>query len=166
MSSDPKLRSEPATPGRFPETVTLGDGKVTATFVCGFLGCDRRLFNPLVSTLPRQLHLPGLSSGWLQSFARQVVDPASGRLRADAPGRADVRRGAATVHRDPAAGAAGLARGPSRRRDRTRARPPSRRSRARVDARRAGRRRRVLAPDSYGAGKSPDWPSDRAIRLL
>jgi len=25
---------------------------------------------------------------------------------------------------------------------------------------------RVLAPDSYGAGKSPDWPSDRTIRLL
>jgi pimeloyl-ACP methyl ester carboxylesterase len=24
---------------------------------------------------------------------------------------------------------------------------------------------RVFAPDSYGAGKSPDWPSDRAIRL-
>ena len=23
----------------------------------------------------------------------------------------------------------------------------------------------VLAPDSYGAGKSPDWPSDRTIRL-
>jgi pimeloyl-ACP methyl ester carboxylesterase len=23
----------------------------------------------------------------------------------------------------------------------------------------------VLAPDSYGAGKSPDWPSDRVIRL-
>ncbi len=23
----------------------------------------------------------------------------------------------------------------------------------------------VLAPDCYGAGKSPDWPSDRAIRL-
>jgi pimeloyl-ACP methyl ester carboxylesterase len=25
---------------------------------------------------------------------------------------------------------------------------------------------RVLAPDSYGAGKSPEWPSDRRIRLL
>ena len=25
---------------------------------------------------------------------------------------------------------------------------------------------RVLAPDSYGSGKSPDWPSDRTIRLL
>jgi len=24
---------------------------------------------------------------------------------------------------------------------------------------------RVFAPDSYGAGKSPDWPSDRVIRL-
>jgi AraC-like DNA-binding protein len=75
MSSDPKLKSVPATPGRFPETVTLGDGgPVAATLVCGFLGCDRRPFNPLLSTLPRQLHLPGLSSGWRQSFARQVVE--------------------------------------------------------------------------------------------
>jgi len=80
MSSDPKLHGEPATPGRFPETVTLGDGgEVTATFVCGFLGCDRRPFNPLLSTLPRQLHLPGLSSGWLQSFARQVVEESQAR---------------------------------------------------------------------------------------
>ena len=80
MSSDPKLRSVPATPGRFPETVTLGDGgEVAATFVCGFLGCDRRPFNPLLSTLPRQLHLPGLSSGWRQSFARQVVEESQAR---------------------------------------------------------------------------------------
>jgi len=62
MSSDPTLHSEPATPGR-----------------CGFLGCDRRPFNPLLSTLPRQLHLPGLSSGWLQSFARQVVEESQAR---------------------------------------------------------------------------------------
>jgi len=69
MSSDPKLHSE-----------TLGDGgEVTATFVCGFLGCDRRPFNPLLSTLPHQLHLPGLSSGWLQSFARQVVEESQAR---------------------------------------------------------------------------------------
>ncbi len=75
MSSDPQLRSVPATPGRYPETVTLGaGGRITATFVCGFLGCDRRPFNPLLSTLPRRLHLPGLSSGWRQSFARQVVE--------------------------------------------------------------------------------------------
>ena len=80
MSSDPKLRSVPATPGRFPETVTLGEGgQVSATFVCGFLGCDRRPFNPLLSTLPRQLHVPGLSSGWLQSFTRQVVEESQAR---------------------------------------------------------------------------------------
>ena len=80
MSSDPTLHSEPATPGRFPETVTIGaGGQVGATFVCGFLGCDRRPFNPLLSTLPRQLHLPGLSSGWLQSFARQVVEESQAR---------------------------------------------------------------------------------------
>jgi AraC-like DNA-binding protein len=80
MSSDPKLRSVPATPGRFPETVTLGEGgEIATTLVCGFLGCDRRPFNPLVSTLPRQLHLPGLSSGWLQSFARQVVEESQAR---------------------------------------------------------------------------------------
>src|SRR5262249_58048203 len=78
--SEPRLRSVPATPGRFPETVTLGDGgEVAATFVCGFLGCDRRPFNPLLSTLPRQLHLPGLSSGWRQSFARQVVEESQAR---------------------------------------------------------------------------------------
>jgi len=80
MSSDPKLRSVPAMPGRFPETVTLGDGgEIAATFVCGFLGCDRRPFNPLLSKLPRQLHLPGLSSGWLQSFAHQVVEESRAR---------------------------------------------------------------------------------------
>jgi AraC-like DNA-binding protein len=82
MSSDPDMRMEsvPATPGRYPETVTLGDGgPVAAAFVCGFLGCDRRPFNPLLSTLPRRLHLPGLSSGWLQSFARQVVEESRAR---------------------------------------------------------------------------------------
>ena len=30
---------------------------------------------------------------------------------------------------------------------------------------RLGGRHRVLAPDSYGAGRSPDWPSDREISL-
>jgi AraC-like DNA-binding protein len=75
MSSDPKLRSVPPTPRRYPETVGRGEGgEIAATFESGFLGCDRRPFNPLLSTLPRQLHLPGLSSGWLQSFARQVVE--------------------------------------------------------------------------------------------
>jgi AraC-like DNA-binding protein len=80
MSSDPALRSVPAIPGRYPATVRIGEGgRVGATFVCGFLGCDRRPFNPLLATLPRRLHLPGLSSGWRESFARQVVEESRAR---------------------------------------------------------------------------------------
>jgi AraC-like DNA-binding protein len=30
----------------------------TAGFVCGFIGCDLKPFNPLMATLPRMLHLP------------------------------------------------------------------------------------------------------------
>jgi AraC-like DNA-binding protein len=77
MSGDPALKVEsvPTVPGRYPETVKVGErGPVTATLVCGFLGCDRRPFNPLLATLPPQLHLPGLSSGWRQAFVRQVVE--------------------------------------------------------------------------------------------
>ena len=64
-----------ATPGRYPNTVILGDAPTRDTsFVCGFLGCDRRPFNPLLATLPRRLHIRGLSQGWLGAFSRQVVE--------------------------------------------------------------------------------------------
>ena len=81
MSSAPGLRidSQTSAAARYPDTVTLGRGPVTATLVCGFLGCDRRPFNPLLSTLPHQLHVPGLSSGWLQTFTRQVVEESRAR---------------------------------------------------------------------------------------
>ncbi len=34
-----------------------GGGPERAQFVCGFLGCDARPFNPLLDTLPKMLHL-------------------------------------------------------------------------------------------------------------
>lgn len=34
-----------------------GGGPERARFVCGFLGCDARPFNPLLDTLPRMLHV-------------------------------------------------------------------------------------------------------------
>ena len=58
------------------ETVRLGDtgnGGPCATFVCGFLGCDARPFNPLIAALPRCMHIPAAVSGWLSEFPRQVV---------------------------------------------------------------------------------------------
>ena len=58
----------------FMETVLLGPDAVRETsFVCGFLGCDARPFNPLISALPRQIHLREATTGWLSEFPQQVV---------------------------------------------------------------------------------------------
>jgi AraC-like DNA-binding protein len=63
-------------PDRYPKTVVLGrGGPPAATFVCGFLGCDRRPFNPLLASLPKLLHMRGMSSAWLDGFAGRVTDP-------------------------------------------------------------------------------------------
>jgi AraC-like DNA-binding protein len=65
----------PGMPGRYPETVRLGDGaSEVTTFVCGFLGIDLRPFNPLLAALPSHIHLRGHSRGWLSTFAGQVVE--------------------------------------------------------------------------------------------
>lgn len=61
------------TPARYPETVLLGDGARETRFVCGFLGCDSRPFNPLIASLPRVLHVPSAAGGWLSTFPEQVV---------------------------------------------------------------------------------------------
>ena len=77
MSSGRDLRALDVTtsfPDRYPHTVVLGNGgSPAASFVCGFLGCDRRPFNPLLASLPRLLHMRGMSSAWLDGFARQVT---------------------------------------------------------------------------------------------
>jgi AraC-like DNA-binding protein len=79
MSSEPGIRAGPgvysSAAARYPETVFLGDGGPrSATFVCGFLGCDRRPFNPLLAALPRRLHVRGLSGAGLGEFVRQVTE--------------------------------------------------------------------------------------------
>jgi hypothetical protein len=61
------------------ENVRLGTGPVTARFVCGFLGCDRRPFNPLIAALPHRLHLPGLARGWPETFAERVLEESRAR---------------------------------------------------------------------------------------
>jgi len=43
--------------GRLPFVVKEGGGGGRARFVCGFLGCDARPFNPLLENLPRLLHV-------------------------------------------------------------------------------------------------------------
>ena len=61
-------------PDRYPGTVFLGPGSARDTaFVCGFLGCDVRPYNPLLASLPRRMHIPGAAGGWLSQFPAQVV---------------------------------------------------------------------------------------------
>ena len=69
-------------PARHRETVRLGPETARdTTFVCGFLGCDVRPFNPLLASLPRRLHVPGIVGGWLSHFPQQVVhESRSGRV--------------------------------------------------------------------------------------
>lgn len=65
---------EGTTPARYPGTVLLGpDAGRDTTFVCGFLGCDVRPYNPLLASLPRRVHVPGIAGGWLSQFPQQVV---------------------------------------------------------------------------------------------
>ena len=83
MSSDRDVRIAPhvntSAPARYPDTVLLGEGPRATSFVCGFLGCDRRPFNPLLAALPRVMHVRGMSEGWLGGFIRQLTEEA--RLR-------------------------------------------------------------------------------------
>jgi AraC-like DNA-binding protein len=79
MSSAPGLRLGPgvhtSTPAPYGQTVLLGDqGPRLTSFVCGFLGCDRRPFNPLLAALPRRIHLRGVSNVWLGGFSRQLTE--------------------------------------------------------------------------------------------
>ena len=49
--------------GRLPSTVIEGgDGTDRAQFICGFLGCDLRPFNPVLSALPRLLRVQAAKS--------------------------------------------------------------------------------------------------------
>jgi len=78
MSSGRDLRAPGVTTSfadRYPDVVVLGTGKTpAATFVCGFLGCDRTPFNPLLASLPPLLHMRGMSAAWLGAFAGRVTD--------------------------------------------------------------------------------------------
>jgi AraC-like DNA-binding protein len=61
--------------GKLPSTVFEGgNGPGTTQFICGFLGCDLRPFNPILSALPRLLHVrlatePGARLPHLIAFA-------------------------------------------------------------------------------------------------
>jgi AraC-like DNA-binding protein len=92
LSSAPGMRAAPdmsafasrSTP--LPMVYELGGGGPDrARFVCGFLGCDERPYNPLLTSLPPVIHLsaagPHAATGWLGTLLNIAVNE-SGRARA------------------------------------------------------------------------------------
>jgi AraC-like DNA-binding protein len=92
LSSEPGLRASPDLSLFVRPTTTLplvyergGGGPDRARIVCCFLGCDERPFNPLLTALPRTIHLSAAgnesTSGWLASLFNIAVRE-SGSARA------------------------------------------------------------------------------------
>lgn len=76
----PRGKTNTSAPARYPDTVFLGgQGPCVTSFVCGFLGCDRRPFNPLLSALPRLMHVRGMGEGWPGGFTRQLIEESQQR---------------------------------------------------------------------------------------
>ena len=80
ISSAPGMRAElDLTPhersSRSPLPIAIsidGGGAERTQFICGFLGCDARPFNPLLAALPRVLHLRG--TGESGTVLRHLVE--------------------------------------------------------------------------------------------
>jgi AraC-like DNA-binding protein len=78
LSSTPGLRRTPdmtmyrmPSDGKLPVNISMGDPNGAAVhFVCGFLGCDARPYNPLLSALPRVILVNGRAGGALASYVQ------------------------------------------------------------------------------------------------
>ncbi|HEY3785819.1 MAG TPA: AraC family transcriptional regulator [Steroidobacteraceae bacterium] len=76
LSSTPGLRQSPEmtmyrrpNDGRLPVSIAVGgDAERGARFVCGFVACDARPYNPLLSALPRMFRLGDHVSGSLGAY--------------------------------------------------------------------------------------------------
>ena len=91
LSSTPGLRQSPnmemyRMPGdrHLPISISVGDASGTPThFVCGFLGCDERPYNPLLAALPRVFRVSDQASGSLAAYVQFALteskEPRMGR---------------------------------------------------------------------------------------
>jgi AraC-like DNA-binding protein len=78
LSSTPGLRRTPdmalyrmPADGKLPVRISMGDPQGDAVhFVCGFLGCDARPYNPLLTALPRVILLSGHAGGALAAYVQ------------------------------------------------------------------------------------------------
>jgi AraC-like DNA-binding protein len=81
MSSGPGMRGTPdralyrkPTDRQLPFTMSMGDaGGEPVHLVCGFLACDARPFNPLLTALPRVIRVSDRAGGPLSAFVQFAV---------------------------------------------------------------------------------------------
>jgi hypothetical protein len=89
LSSAPGMRAAPDMSLFVRATIALplvyergGGGPDRTRIVCCFLGCDERPFNPLLTALPRTIHLSGASddaaNGWLATLLTIAVRESGG----------------------------------------------------------------------------------------
>jgi AraC-like DNA-binding protein len=65
--------------GLQPVRISLGEESgEAARFVCGFLGCDSRPYNPLLAALPRVIHISDHASGALGAYFRAALAESKG----------------------------------------------------------------------------------------
>jgi AraC-like DNA-binding protein len=75
--------------GELPSVVTEGGGGAERTsFICGFLGCDARPFNPILWALPRAIHLRRVTQAG--DRLSHLLAYAIAELRERGPGGRDV----------------------------------------------------------------------------
>jgi AraC-like DNA-binding protein len=67
--------------GQLPIKISMGTaGGEEAHFVCGFLGCDSRPYNPLLTALPRMIHIRDHASGALGAYFKAALAESKGRM--------------------------------------------------------------------------------------
>jgi AraC-like DNA-binding protein len=67
--------------GLLPSRILVGtDGGEPAHFVCGFLGCDSRPYNPLLTALPRAIRINDIGSGALGAYFRAALAESKERM--------------------------------------------------------------------------------------
>lgn len=78
LASAPQLRRTPdmsmykmPSDGRLPISIAVGESQACTTkFVCGFLGCDARPYNPLLAALPRVFTVSDHEDGTLAAYVK------------------------------------------------------------------------------------------------
>lgn len=85
LSSAPGMRRTPemsmyrrTSEVQLPARISVGgEGGKPARFVCGFLGCDMQPYNPLLSALPRVIHVANHTAGALGAYFQAAIAESS-----------------------------------------------------------------------------------------